>query len=43
MAAFIKVREHIIIKIQGEFVNGYDIAESIRIGVILDLIKEITI
>ena len=34
---FTKVKEHLISNIQSESVNGSDIAESIRKGVILDL------
>ena len=37
---FTKVKEHLILKIQSEFLNGSDISESIRKGVILDLSKE---
>ena len=43
MATFTKVKENLIIKIQIEFLNGIDIAESILKGVILYLIKEIPI
>ena len=43
MATFTKVKERLILKIQSEFVNGSDIAESIRKVVILYLIKEITV
>ena len=31
---FTKVKEHLILKIQSEFLNGSDISESIRKGVI---------
>ena len=43
MVTFTKVKEHLILKIQSEFVNGSDIEESIRKGFILDLMKEILI
>ena len=41
--AFTKVKEYLILNIQSEFVNGSDISESIRKGVISYLIKEIPI
>ena len=41
MEKFTKVNEHIILKIQCEFVNRSDIVESIREGDILDLNKKI--
>ena len=43
MEAFNKVKEHLILKIQCEFVNGINIAESIHKGDILYLSKEILI
>ena len=41
--SFTKVREHLILNLQSEFVNGCSIAESIQKGEILDLSKEISI
>ena len=38
-AMFTTVKEHLIINIQSEFLNGIDIAESMRKGVILDSSK----
>ena len=43
MAMFDKVKEHPILNIQSEFLNGSDNEYWIRNGVILDLRKEITI
>ena len=40
---FTKLKEHSVLKIQSEFLNGSDIVESIRKGVILYLSKEIRI
>ena len=40
---FTKVKKHIILKIQSEFVNGSDISESIPKGYILYLSKQILI
>ena len=42
-ATFTKMKENLILKIQSEFVNGIDIAESIRKGAILYLSKDIMI
>ena len=42
-ATFTKVKEHILLKIQSEFVNGNYIAESICKELILYLSKEIPI
>ena len=42
-AKFTIGKEYLILKIQSEFVNGSDISESIRKGVILYLSKEIPI
>ena len=39
MAMFTTVKDHLIIKIQSEFFNGIDIADSMRKGVILDSSK----
>ena len=43
MAVFTKVKKHLILNIQSEFVNGSDIAEPISKGAIIDLSKEINI
>ena len=42
-AMFTTVKEHLIIKIQSEFLNGIDISESMLKGVILYSSKEIPI
>ena len=39
----VKVKEHQVLKIESEFLNGSDITESIRKGVVLDLRKKIPI
>ena len=42
-ATFTKLKEHLILNIKSEFLNGSDIAESICKGEILDLSREITV